>query len=437
MAFDVFISHSTKDKLVADAACAALEAAHIRCWIAPRDILPGADWSASIIDALDQCRALVLIFSANANESPQIRNEVVHAVQRGVPVIPVRIEDIAPAKSLAYFMGAVHWLDALSPPIEDHLKRLAESVRAMLELMPAPQGGGRTETAATPIAPAAGALQSSAAEVADARSSASEKPHRDSAASPQRLRSRMIPALAGAIAVLVIVAGVLLLRPTWESLWPQKPSSNDAATQTRTGQAASAPLTDLLLVRLASALPDHAQQVRERIAQEYVQAQDHKAQAVALQPQGAWRAGARPTAQFAEEAALENCQIAYDQPCALIAVNGSVQPLPERGNWLRRDMPRVRYAGNFDPNQIPGVAHLRQRKDIAGYAAASGPKAAAYHPTSQVFIVTGAASQREAEERVLDVCNKDTTRAATVGVCYLYAAGNQVVLPQRLRKPMS
>ena len=117
MNFDAFISYASKDKPTADAVCAALEDAQIRCWIAPRDILPGSDWSASIIDALDQCRVMILIFSGNANDSQQIRNEVVHAVHRGVPVIPVRIEDIPPGKSLAYFMSGVHWLDALSPPI--------------------------------------------------------------------------------------------------------------------------------------------------------------------------------------------------------------------------------------------------------------------------------------------------------------------------------
>lgn len=45
-AHDVFISYSSKDKPVADATVAVLEANGIRCWIAPRDIRPGADWSA-------------------------------------------------------------------------------------------------------------------------------------------------------------------------------------------------------------------------------------------------------------------------------------------------------------------------------------------------------------------------------------------------------
>ena len=120
MQFDVFISYSSHDKTTADAACAALESAGIRCWIAPRDILPGADWGEAILNALDTCRAMVLIFSSNANSSPQIRREIERVVGRGIPIIPVRIEDTAPTKAMAYFMGPVHWLDALTPPLEQH-----------------------------------------------------------------------------------------------------------------------------------------------------------------------------------------------------------------------------------------------------------------------------------------------------------------------------
>jgi len=39
MAYDVFISYGHEDKIVADAACARLEACGIRCWIAPRDVV--------------------------------------------------------------------------------------------------------------------------------------------------------------------------------------------------------------------------------------------------------------------------------------------------------------------------------------------------------------------------------------------------------------
>src|SRR5437868_3091907 len=118
MAFDAFISYSSQDKLIANAACATLEALGIHCWIAPRDIAPGAEWGESIVTAIDSCRVMVLVFSSNANESRQIRREVERAVSKGITIVPVRIENVEPTKSLAYFMAGVHWPDALTPPLE-------------------------------------------------------------------------------------------------------------------------------------------------------------------------------------------------------------------------------------------------------------------------------------------------------------------------------
>jgi hypothetical protein len=138
MSHDAFISYSTHDKAAADATCAALEGSGIRCWIAPRDIVPGAEWGEAIIEGINHCRVLILIFSANANDSPQIRREVERAVSKGVPIIPLRIQDIAPTRSLEYFIGTVHWLDALTPPLESHLRRLVETVKALLQIDPAP-----------------------------------------------------------------------------------------------------------------------------------------------------------------------------------------------------------------------------------------------------------------------------------------------------------
>ena len=100
MAHDVFISYSHKDKAIADAACAALEREGVRVWIAPRDISPGAEWGGAIIDAINNAKAMVLIFSANANDSPQIRREVERAVNKEVPILPFRIEAVEPTQSL-------------------------------------------------------------------------------------------------------------------------------------------------------------------------------------------------------------------------------------------------------------------------------------------------------------------------------------------------
>ena len=133
MQFDVFISYAHDDKVAADAVCATLERAGIRCWIAPRDVAPGAEWAAAIVDAIDRSRAMVLVFSSRANYSQQILREVQRAFDRGVSVVPFRIEDVGPAKSLAYYMGPVHWLDALTPPFEAHLEKLVVSIGGFLQ----------------------------------------------------------------------------------------------------------------------------------------------------------------------------------------------------------------------------------------------------------------------------------------------------------------
>jgi hypothetical protein len=129
---EVLISYSKTDKKWADAACSVLEARGIRCWIAPRDILPGAEWGAAIIVGIDACRVMVLIFSSSANASPQVRREVERAISKGLTVIPCRIEDVRPEGAMEYALGNTHWLDVFTPPVERQMQRLAESVQALL-----------------------------------------------------------------------------------------------------------------------------------------------------------------------------------------------------------------------------------------------------------------------------------------------------------------
>jgi hypothetical protein len=130
---EIFISYSSEDKPVADAVCNNLESRGIRCWIAPRDILPGTNYQEAIIDAIDSSRIMVLIFSSHSNNSPHVIREITRAVSRGVVVIPFRIEDVPPSKSMEYLISVPHWLDAMTPPLEQHLEKLGKTVKVLLE----------------------------------------------------------------------------------------------------------------------------------------------------------------------------------------------------------------------------------------------------------------------------------------------------------------
>jgi TPR repeat protein len=163
MPFDVFISHSSRDKTVADAVCAVLEQAAIRCWIAPRDIEAGRDWPSSIMAALERCSIMVLVFSSHANASDQVKREVHAALQNGLTVIPFRVENAALSGTLQYYLGSVHWLDALSTPMDEHLRTLADLVKRNLtsraarspSAAPAGEPARRTEPAALAAPPLA------------------------------------------------------------------------------------------------------------------------------------------------------------------------------------------------------------------------------------------------------------------------------------------
>ncbi len=132
MAHDVFISYASEDKPIADAVCAKLEGRGIRCWIAPRDVLPGEDWGEAIVTAIDDSRLMVLVFSASSNGSEHVKNEVERTVSKGKPVLPFRVEEVEPSGSLALHLSRRHWLDALTPPLEKHLVKLAETTRLLL-----------------------------------------------------------------------------------------------------------------------------------------------------------------------------------------------------------------------------------------------------------------------------------------------------------------
>lgn len=132
MAHDVFISYSQKDKLMADALCATLERQRIRCWMAPRDIVAGGLWENAIVDAISQAAVMVVIISGNANVSEHVINEVRVAVNRGVAILPFRIEEVVLCQRLEYYLGSRHWLDALTPPLERHLDQLATQVQGLL-----------------------------------------------------------------------------------------------------------------------------------------------------------------------------------------------------------------------------------------------------------------------------------------------------------------
>ncbi len=141
MAHDVFISHSSQDQATALAVVNALESNGVRCWIAPRDIRAGDVWAQAIVEAIAASRALVLVFSASANRSGHVVNEVDAAIRKGVIVVPFRIENVMPDGAMEFHLRTRHWLDALTPDLAHHVAELVTTTKSLLGAAagPAPQ----------------------------------------------------------------------------------------------------------------------------------------------------------------------------------------------------------------------------------------------------------------------------------------------------------
>lgn len=124
----VFISYSSADKPIADTICHHLEQNGVRCWIAPRDI-NSSDWASSIMDGLRRSDVFVVIISQNSIASPEVTKEVTEATRVCQYILPFKVDGNDLSDRLRYHLGPCHWLDAVSPPLEQRVDELLQRIR--------------------------------------------------------------------------------------------------------------------------------------------------------------------------------------------------------------------------------------------------------------------------------------------------------------------
>jgi hypothetical protein len=131
---DVLISYSSKDKAIADAVCNRLESEGIRVWIAPRDIGAGESYPTAIVEGIKNCSIIVMLFTANSNQSNWVPREIERGVNYGKIILPFKIEDAQPVHGdIELCTCTQHWMDAISPPLEANIARLVETVQKLLD----------------------------------------------------------------------------------------------------------------------------------------------------------------------------------------------------------------------------------------------------------------------------------------------------------------
>ncbi|HIT57760.1 MAG TPA: TIR domain-containing protein [Candidatus Galloscillospira stercoripullorum] len=144
MEIDVFISHHTASSLhIVEGIANKLEADGVRCWYAPRNT-EGA-YASSIVKAINSCAIFLLILNRQASESIHVLNEIDMVSRRltrseDVKVIPFHVADDEIGEDAQYYLGRLHWIDAMTPPMYKRIDELVEHLEMLLGREGKPRG---------------------------------------------------------------------------------------------------------------------------------------------------------------------------------------------------------------------------------------------------------------------------------------------------------
>lgn len=119
--YDVFISHSSKDKKLADQLCIKLESEGIKVWIAPRDLTPGEEYTSEISKGVKSSKIVLLIFSQHSFLSSAVRSEIEIGKSNKKIIINYPIEEIELDDSWTYLLSLIHWLEVRNEESDDKL----------------------------------------------------------------------------------------------------------------------------------------------------------------------------------------------------------------------------------------------------------------------------------------------------------------------------
>src|ERR1700692_2362737 len=126
----VFVSYASHDTEVANTVCQFLENHGVRCWIAPRDVAPGALYADAIVRAINESKVLLIVLSQSAVASSHVGREIERAASKRKQIIALRIDAAPLSPALEYFLSESQWLDMPALGMQAALGKIADVIRA-------------------------------------------------------------------------------------------------------------------------------------------------------------------------------------------------------------------------------------------------------------------------------------------------------------------
>ena len=128
---DVFISYKSEEEPVARHIREVLEANGISCWMAPDSIPVGSNYMKQIPEAIENCRAMIVVISKKSQQSVWVKNEFSEAISKNKLIIPYVIQDCELEDEFAFSMSTMQQVFAWKD--EEHaLKKIVHDIREAL-----------------------------------------------------------------------------------------------------------------------------------------------------------------------------------------------------------------------------------------------------------------------------------------------------------------
>jgi tetratricopeptide (TPR) repeat protein len=127
VAFDVFLSHNSKDKPAVRRIAEALEGRGIRVWLDEEELRPGRPWQEGLERIIRTTRSAAVLVGKDGLgpwEIPEMRACLSQMVKRDLPVIPVLLPNAPAAPDLPVFLAEMTWVDLRGGLTKEGLDRL-------------------------------------------------------------------------------------------------------------------------------------------------------------------------------------------------------------------------------------------------------------------------------------------------------------------------
>ena len=128
---EVFISYARSDREKVMPIVGILRSAGVSIWVDEGKIDAATLWSEEIVDAINNCKVMIVMLSKNSTSSENVVKEVMLASENKKQILPVYIESTDVPRKLQYQLAGIQHLEVSESNIEDLSENLSRSLNRL------------------------------------------------------------------------------------------------------------------------------------------------------------------------------------------------------------------------------------------------------------------------------------------------------------------